>query len=367
MGVFNALQIAQAVGPGCPSAGSTAWVGGTSSIGDAAGTWTASLSTVDTYGVKFTFGSSATANESVTLCFQITDVDGNDPQGMITYTLVDSLQAASPVSPILVPPFTSYWIYAPTLTASDVITPIDPGLTLVLSSGTATSLGGSIGPASATNPPPTTTVPAGTACTAPASTTSIGVNGCFLYAPAPSPFLSCDVNGNDLATGGASCTNYDTFAYFLKPSVGTTTSNVATVSLNVQALTSFYRKVNTANSFSVAGTASDIYTIMGNSGSCTSCHGGSNAVAAAQWTFDSTSQLNTFQSFTNQGAKANGNFDWTQYDVSGNFVGHSSSAALYDNVCDSSSTHYNSEYNLNGVTPGCAVLLQWILEGAHDD
>lgn len=377
---FNALQFQLPPGNSCQNAVSGGWV--TTPIVDAAGTWTAVLSSSETYGVALTFNSTATANESVTLCYRITDVDGSDPQGAITFTLTDTLTAVSPLVPVPVgpPPVAAYWISAPTLTASDSIVPADPGVTLVLSSGAATSLAGAIGPAAATNPPTTTTKPPLTTCAAPATSTSIGLSGCFQYSPPYPTFLTCDINGNDLATGSQSCAGsnnayYDSFAYYLKPSVGTTTSNAATVYLNIQATASFSRATNNAN---------NVYTILSNN--CSSCHNSLNASASGdpgyywQVTLPPASPTAaqilaavdaTYQSITGtNSAGSTGCNNWTNCEndettqVSAS-VGYTSQASLYYNVCDSTSTHYSSHFNLGGV--GCPVLLQWVLEGGHND
>ena len=370
---YNALQFQHPPGNSCQNAVSSAWA--STPVVDAAGTWTATLSTSETYGVTLTFGSSATANESVTLCYRITDVDGSDPQGAITFTLSDTLTAASPLVPIPVgpPPVASYWITAPTLTATDSIVPADPGVTLVLSSGAATALAGAIAPALATNPPATTTKPPATTCTAPATSTSIGLTGCFQYSPPYPTFLTCDINGNDLATGTHSCAAsnnvyYDSFLYYLKPSVGTTTSNVATVYLNIQATASFSRATTNAN---------NVYTIL--SSNCSSCHFSTTTAVAGDpsYYWQATGAVGTtYASITGtNSAGSSGCNNWTncQYDISASTsssVGYTNQASLYFNPCDPTSFHFQNYFpgSASDPVPGfCPNILQWVLEGGHND
>jgi hypothetical protein len=383
---YNALQFQHPPGNSCQNAVSSAWT--TTPVVDAAGTWTATLSSSETYGVALTFTSTATANESVTLCYRITDVDGSDPQGAITFTLSDTLTAASPLVPIPVgpPPVVSYWISAPMLTGSDSIVPVDPGVTLVLSSGAATSLGGAIGPASATNPPTTTTKPTATTCTAPATSTSIGLNGCFQYSPPYPTFLTCDFNNDDLATGTQSCANsnnayYDSFAYYLKPSVGSTTSNVATVYLTIKATASFSRIMTNTNN--------NVYTILNNN--CSGCHFYTTTAASGDPSYywqvivppasPTPAQIlaavdATFDTITGtNGAASSGCNNWTdcQYNITAqtsSSVGYTNQASLYFNPCDASSYHFQNYFPGSTTAPVptfCPNILQWILEGGHND
>jgi hypothetical protein len=375
---FNALQIALPAGVGnsCPSAGSTSW--GAGPLSDAGGTWTASLSTAETYGVTFTFAASATPNEAVALCYQITDVDGSNPQGTITFTVTDTLQAVDqtinlfPLSGVQPPgsPSASYAIPFATLASHDNIHPAGAEVFLKLAgpptAGT-TSLGGTVTPASL----------------GPAAVTSTSP---FTYTPKvlanAQPFLTCDINGNDINTATSPCT-YDTFAYLLQSMDRSSTSPTdATVSLNIQATTSFSRATNNAK---------NVYTIL-SSNCAAGCHLSSNEGAAGdpgyywqlippQVTPPATSPtlaqvvaaMNaTYQSITGNN-RAGGCNDWTRCQISNetthvsSSVGYTQQAALYYNVCDSTSTHYSLHFNLGAGTPACAVLSQWILEGGHND
>lgn len=324
-GGYNALQIQQVPGGNCQNATSSGWVGAPTALSDGSGTWTAALSTLETYGVSLTFTSSATANESVTICFRVTDVDGNDPVGAVTFTLSDSLHASSPPGALLfTPPASSYPIAASTLTASDSIVPAsDTAVTLVLSSG-ATVLGGTIGPS------------------------SIGLSGQFTYTPPSTTFLTCDINGHDIVGGTSPCT-YDIFSYHLLSGDGKTQSNTATVNLNVQATTSFNR----------TGTSNDIYPSLS---VCSGCHVSGGGTAASKWLYEGGAG-STYNSITGGTST-----DWTTHDPGGVSVGYSSSAALYANPCNSSTSHYQNDYPGGGAQPAfCSRLLQWILEGAHND
>lgn len=330
---YNALQIQQVPGGNCQNATTSGWVGGPTALTDASGTWTAAVSTMETYGVSLTFASSATANESVTICFRVTDVDGNDPVGAITFALSDTLHATAPAGALpLTPPATSYSIAAVTLTASDSIAPpSDTAVTLVLSAGT-TVLGGAIGPS------------------------SIGLSGHFTYTPPSVTFLTCDINGHDIVSGASPCT-YDIFSYHLLSGDGKTQSNTATVNLNVQATTSFNR----------TGTSNDIYQSLS---VCASCHVTGGVVPApSEWLYEGGAGT-TYNSVTGVTPDSPSGIDWTTHNFSGGAVGYSSSAALYDNPCNSSTSHYQTEYPGSASAPQpafCSRLLQWILEGAHND
>ena len=365
-GLYNLIQIQSPPGNSCQNAVAGSWVGG-AAIGDPANTWSAIANTTVSngtysYTVTLTFNSNATAAESVTLCYRITDVDGNDPVGAITYQLVDSLQANNPASPLLLgpaPASPSYPILASALTTSDVILPAsDTSVTLVLNSQT-TSLNGTVA--------------------GPANSGSIGLTGSFSYTPPSPTFLTCDINGRDIVSGAAPCI-YDTFAYYLLSGNGVTRSpQSATVSLNVQATTSFSR----------TGASTDIYQILTN---CSSCHTSSLAGAVGDpgyyWQYTSppanptpaqtaAAVLATYNSIIGADSTTNkdgssGCNNWTQCqnDESTQVstqVGFSNQASLYYNPCDSTSDHYKNNFSLGAGSASCTALLQWVLEGAHDD
>jgi mono/diheme cytochrome c family protein len=336
-GMYNVLQFAQLSGSSCPTAASSSWSGAGTTIGDLAGTWTASLSTAEPYGVTLTFNGSATPSESVTLCYQITDVDGNDPQGTITYTLTDTLQAVNqtlnvwPPSGVQSPgsPSAAYAILFSTLASNDVIQPTGAQVSLVLvappTAGT-TSLGGTMTPGSLG--------PASVNSTAP-----------FTYTPKvlanAQPFLTCDINGNDINTAKAPC-NYDTFAYYLLSADGTTQSpSAATVSLDLKATTSFGRAANNT-----------VYAILTNN--CEGCHNSGNAASSGdpgyywQVTLPPTNPTPTqiaaainatYASITgNNSAGSTGCNDWTRCQnnestQTSSSVGYTQQASLYYNVC----------------------------------
>ncbi|MEO7207621.1 MAG: hypothetical protein ABI356_04960 [Steroidobacteraceae bacterium] len=369
-GMYNILQFAQLTGTSCPNPASSAWAGAGAIVGDAAGTWTASLSTAETYGVTLTFSGAATPNESVSLCFQITDVDGNDPQGTITFTVTDTLQAVNqtlnlwPLSGVQPPgsPSASYNILFSTLASNDVIQPTGAQVSLVLVAGT-TSLGGTIGPASLG--------PASVSSTTPFTYTA-------KVLPNGQPFLTCDINGNDINTASAPCT-YDTFAYYLLSADGTTKSATnATVSLNTQATASFSRATNNAN---------NVYAIL--SSNCAGCHNSGLAASSGDpgyyWQVTSppmnptAAQIAaavdaTYASITgSNSAGSTGCNDWTRCQnveatQMSSSVGFTQQASLYYNVCVApppANNHYSNNFNLGGA--GCPALSQWILEGGHND
>ncbi|HLZ99991.1 MAG TPA: hypothetical protein VKP66_18785 [Steroidobacteraceae bacterium] len=309
IGLFNVLQIQDPA--------SQAW--GTAPI--AGSGWAASVS--QNNAVTLTFTAAATAGQTVTLNYRVTDVDGNDALGAIMFSLLDALTATNDLLP-LPPTAASDQIQAMTLTANDTIVPTtDTAVTLVPSSGGTTSSGGTLTPA-----------------------TAIGLSAAFTYTPPSSTFLTCDINGDDLATGMTACNAFDTFSYYLLSGNGVTRSNAATVSLNIQASASFDRNTTPGN---------NVYAILGN---CASCHV-SGGVGTNFWNYTSASA--TWSSITGANTQAT---DWTQSDAAGTVVGHTSSAALYDNVCNSNSSHYQNHFHLSA---NCPVLLQWILEGARND
>jgi mono/diheme cytochrome c family protein len=373
-GMYNVLQLAQLSGGNCPSPASSAWVGAGTIIGDVAGTWTASLSTAETYGVRLTFSGSATPNESVTLCFQITDVDGNDPQGTITFTVTDTLQAVNQTLNLWPPgvqpagsPDTSYTIPFSTLASNDTIQPAGAQVSLVLvappTAGT-TSLGGTVAPASL-------------------GPASVGSTAPFTYTPTAlanaQPFLTCDINGNDINTPTSTCT-FDTFAYYLLSADGTTRSATsATVSLNIQATTSFSRAANNS-----------VYTILMNN--CESCHNSSLAAGPGDpghyWQVTlpppgppaptpaqiAAAASATYASITgNNSAGSTGCNNWTRCQnnestQASSSVGYTQQASLHYNVCVApppANNHYTTNFKLGASD--CATLLQWILEGGHND
>ena len=349
-GQFNVLQINY---PSTVNNSASGW--GTAVSGSG---WAATVS--NNNQVTLTFNSQATAGETVALAYRVTDVDGSNPLGSITFSVVDTLTANNQtiqVYPSTFPPFVAPPYAIPASELSVVIplpeTPSD--VALVLDSGALTSMGGTIAAASSPN---------------------LASTGSFTYTPTPpshTTFLTCDVNGMDLVTGSVPCTNFDTFTYHLLSDSTSQTSSEATVNLNVQATTSFARTTSAGR----LNTVADIYSILTAPGAgsqpCSNCH--VNGIAAGTfWIYTAGSPPSTWTSIT--GGNTTGN-DWTTKvltNASGagspstgclhHANGYSMCAALYDNVC-SASNHSTANDSLSPAN--CAILLQWILEGAHND
>jgi hypothetical protein len=317
IGLFNVLQIQDPA--------SQAW--GTAPISGSG--WTASVS--QNNAVTLTFNAASTPGETVTLNYRVTDVDANDAQGSIVFSLLDVLTASNDqlTLPARAP---SDQISATALTANDTIVPItDTAVTLVLGAGATTSLGGSLTPA-----------------------TSIGLNGAFTYAPPSSIFLTCDINGKDLPTGMSPCSAFDTFSYYLLSGDGVTKSGNATVSLNVQASASFNRNTTLGN---------NVYSILS---ACNGCHVAPNSPATLYWNYSDAP--GTYSSIKGTNSQST---DWTQCSkgqTSPCAAGHTASADLYRNVCTNlNATNHPFQFTLVPLAPSCTVLLDWIEEGGLND
>jgi mono/diheme cytochrome c family protein len=342
-GQFNVLQINY---PSTVNNSASGW--GTALAGSG---WTAAVSTNNQ--VTLIFNSQATPGETVALAYRVTDVDGSDPLGSITFSVVDMLTANNQTIQVyptgIVPPFVAPAVaYAIPASELSVVIPLPEtasDVALVLDSGATTSSGGTVAAASSPN---------------------LASSGGFTYTPLPpshTTFLTCDANGNDLATGSVPCTNFDTFTYNLLSNSTAQSSPAATLSLNVQATTSFARTI-------VSGTT-NIYALLGapggaTPGTCAGCHE-SGGPDASYWTFstplNAANAQTTWTSITGSNTPAT---DWTRNPSPLNAActgtpGYNTCAAFYDNPCGGSNTH---PYKL---ASGCAILLQWILEGAHDD
>lgn len=381
---YNVLQIESLPGAGSCKNSDGAW--GTSAA-DPAGTWQATVSAQDTYGVAFTFSNTATVNEAVTICYRLTDIDGKDPIGTIQFKLADTLTANSSsfqFNPPAVTPTAGIGSYPPILasgpgafTLSYIVAPADPAATLVLTSGT-TADSGSISP-----------------LTGIATTTSITQSGSFSYTPPIAIFLTCDVNGQSISSYGANCTP-DTFAYHLLSGGATVTSNTAVVSVNVKAQATFNRSVS-------AG----IYVQLVNN--CAGCHGSTTSSASNFWVLTLPTAGESAPNACAPGTGCNATYasitgnttrDWTQYNATlgynigtgtgATFVGHFGAnptpgvlptyattstgnlgPALFDNPCNPTSSHYKNQYPgttaYPGTTPFCTAMQQWLLEGGPND
>jgi len=313
-GPYNLLQIQDPT--------SHAW--GTTPISGAG--WTASES--QNNSVTLTFNTAATPGETVTINYRVTDVDGSDALGSILFSFVETLTASDTLV-TLTPPAASYTIAASQLTPNN---PNDPGIQLVLNSPN-TTLGGTLTPA------------------------STGLSGAFTYTPPSATFLTCDINNNSLGNSAIPCpaTALDTFTYHLLSGITATTSNNATVSLDIRATQSFNRNTTLGN---------NVYAIFGpGNGNCQQCHV-SGGLGTSYWNYTTADATHGSITGTNTTGK-----DWTQCsvaDVANHCTaGHTSAAALYDNVCNSASTHYTTNDSL--PTASCTILLQWIQEGGLND
>jgi hypothetical protein len=319
-----------------------------------------------TYGISFAFNGTAQGapgtGKVAGLSYRVTDVDGDSVTGLLNLLLTDSLTAGGGQVTFTSPPAASYAI--PVSSLSNVIVPVsDTGVTLVVPAD-FTSLPGSI-----TSPPPAGAVQFplhGFVPPAPLSATP----GQFIpYTPPSRTFLNCDVNGNDLAQGqpapivGPPCVG-DSFWYYLVSGNGSTTStNAAKVTVKIQASTSFSRST----------TSRDVYKILSDTHNCNSagCHNSTTTTdpTAASYRWGATTVTATYDSI--KGLDTTYNVlgkDWTSSDAQGNPVATPAAAALYSNVC-TASAHASSHFSLltTGNAASCAILLQWLTEGAQND
>jgi hypothetical protein len=325
--------------PTCTNVGTSAWSATTSS-----------------QSIVFGFTTSASANQVVTLNYRIIDSVNDLVASQMSFGLTDVLTAAPDQLTIGWTSATPYQISASTLTANDsIVPPSDTAVTLVVPTtpttnppgGTQFPLGGSIG-----------SLPV-----------SIGLTGSFAYTPPAgtfpwtgagqiSTFLTCDINGNDIATGTSPCGG-DSFWYYLRSGDGKSTSNTVQVTVKIQATTTFARGSSTNNVYSMLQL-------------CSSCHTGTSTTttdAAYHWSY-SNSSTDTYNCLTNNPAKPSGcnnaGVNWTVSTPTGGAATTPSQTAPYVNVCDSTSSHYMTQYHLP-MAAQCTTLQTWIAEGAHDD
>ena len=176
--------------------------------------------------------------------------------------------------------------------------------------------------------------------------------GSLTYAP-PSGFVTCDVNGNDLATGTGTCTSAVSSTDTLSSSGFSSSS--ATVSVDVQALTSFSRTDQRAPS--QLDVYSGVLATCDNSG----CHAGGGGGGTAIWSYDSGSNTNTYNSILS--AVGSGS---TSIIVPGS----PDSSQFYLAPCTSTDTAAQGlgMYQVFASSSSeCQILFQWILEGAPND
>ncbi|HVS75517.1 MAG TPA: hypothetical protein VHE11_01195, partial [Steroidobacteraceae bacterium] len=246
--------------------------------------------------LSFNFNPSATG--SATVYYRLCDTDNICATGNAAITPAGSL-GVNPAS------FVAYWspsAFNPSNSTSGTIA--IPPSALAINTGPVMALGGLQSdltlnvPSSATvtlafGAPGSGSLSANPLSGSPSSLLS--QVGSLTYAP-PSGFVTCDVNGNDLATGSSTCTSAVSFSDTLSSSGYADSSS--TVSINVQALTSFSRTDNNSlsqqNVYSILNTAG----IGGNTCSSSSCHG-SGGAGTTIWTYSTGSA--TYTSIQNSG------------------------------------------------------------------
>ena len=296
--------------------------------------------------INFVF-TSASAGDA-TIHYQLCDLDGECANGQTTVEQVANLKANAVSFRTYLQPAQSLSTpsgFTPTGTLSltgllqqDVITPPDVVVTLTAST-------------------PTTSVGASAAgILSKTSVDSDPANGQaltgFTYTPQAFsmplvPYVTCDINGKSIVTLGAPCQPV-TFTQTLSATGATPTS--ATVSIEVRALTSFSQGTNPpANT--------PIYTYLTNV--CSSCHGGTtDPVARGQWIYTPDIQETYAQLKPWAGAKFQ-----SAPPPPVNAISVPTDAAVYVNPCTDTNPNHS---NLSSANPGmCAVILQWVREGAN--
>ena len=182
--------------------------------------------------------------------------------------------------------------------------------------------------------------PTGTAAPA-TQTTTLAQSGAITYS-APAGFVTCDVNGQNINNTAQPCTPV-TFTYKLQSTAMAAQSSQSTVSV----------KVNATTSFTQGGT--NIFGALhscGNNGS--GCHEAGNN--PQKWQYFNTDPAATLASLKDASCvfnPGNGN----SCIVSGN----PSISQLYRNPCLAESGHGTGAQSV----ASCAVLSQWLAEGAH--
>ena len=299
--------------------------------------------------INFVFTSAAAGD--ATIHYQLCDLDGECANGQTTVEQVANLKANAvlfrtylqPAQPLSTPSgFTPTGTLSLTgLLQQDVITPPDVVVTLTAST-------------------PTTSVGASAAgILSKSSVDSNPANGQaltgFTYTPQAFstpliPYVTCDINGNSIVTLGAPCQPV-TFTQTLSATGATPTS--ATVTIEVRALTSFSQGTNPpANT--------PIYDYLGSV--CSTCHGGTDAVATGQWKYTANvqatyGQLRRWAGALPQSPSANPP-PLTPITVP-------TDAAVYSNPCAGTNGHDNLLVLDPNNAAMCAVILQWVREGAN--
>jgi hypothetical protein len=170
--------------------------------------------------------------------------------------------------------------------------------------------------------------------------------GALTYAP-PSGFVTCDLNGHDLATGATACSSLVSFTDTLSSS-GYADSN-SSVSIDVQALTSFSRTDNSAPSQQTVYSILSTPGLGGNTCSNSSCHA-SGGSGSGFWTYS-----------------ADPNATYTSIQGSGLILsGNPGSSLFYTAPCEGALAPTMPQV-FDPTSAQCQILFQWILEGAPND
>jgi len=313
--------------------------------------WTATIvPTVIPGGVPtINFVFTAAAVGDATIHYQLCDLDGECANGQTTVALKAGLTANAvsfrtylqpsqtlPVSPAGFTPTGTLSLTG--LLQQDVIDPPNVVVTLTASTPT-TSVGSSAAGILSAN-----------------SIVSDPANGQaltgFTYTPRAFstplvPYVTCDINGKSIVTLGAACDPV-TFTQTLNATGATPSS--APVSIEVRALTSFSQGTNPP------ATNTPIYTYLTNV--CSSCHDGTDPIAGGQWKYTTNVQATYGQLRPWAGAK----FQSTPPPPL-NPITVPTDAAVYVNPCTDLNVNHS---NLSSANPGmCAVILQWVREGAN--
>ncbi|HEV2443194.1 MAG TPA: hypothetical protein VGT07_11780 [Steroidobacteraceae bacterium] len=176
--------------------------------------------------------------------------------------------------------------------------------------------------------------------------------GTLTYAP-PSAFVTCDLNGDDLSTGTGTCTNSVSFTDTLSAS-GYANSG-STVSIDVQALTSFSRSDHRAPS------QLNIYSGVLATCNSSGCHASGGGGGTAIWSYDSGSEGNTYTSIIDAVGSGSTNVV---------VPGSPNASQFYLAPCTSTDTAAQGLGMYQVFTTNsaqCQILFQWILEGAPND
>ena len=271
-------------------------------------------------GTSIGFNYASTATQPAHLVYRVCDIDNDCGQSAVDIAIVTTMTATDDVAPTFLAslPLSIAVSGLSGLSANDVVLPANDLFTLNIMSQPAH---GSIAPTSAAR------------------------SGNVTYS---STYVSCDINGKDITdnTHAAPCAG-DTFTYRLTASNGTTHSNTANVAVKVQATTSFSQG------------GSSVFSFLGGGTHCQSCHDGTDVAATTQWKYFAGDALSTWTSLKR----------WAAQDKTGTPTSNPASAAIYDNPCNGGGTvaHTASTQILTSAPNGgqCAIVLQWINEGAN--